>query len=191
MFLSCQVTGGRNQLLALSYIFRLLIFAFNTGHPLPKLTWWRDGIQMTNLVDHEGLSAMVNHLKISSVKRDMYGARLECRAHGSDLVVPVKKEVIVQLHRKKKTQYLICLFKIHEKLKCHIVKPLKVKIVSPNDLLLAGKAMPIICETWGSFPPAKVMWLLDGEPITRNTEITMQSDNSEASIFIQCIQLKN
>lgn len=55
---------------------------------------------MINLVDHEGLSAMVNHLTINSVTRDMYGAKLECRAHGSDLVLPVKKEVIVQVHRK-------------------------------------------------------------------------------------------
>lgn len=69
-----------------------------------------------------------------------------------------------------------------------IVKPLKVKIVSPNDLLLAGKSMPITCEAWGSFPPAKVTWLLDGEPI-RNTDITVHTDNSDVSTYIYAIHI--
>lgn len=60
------------------------------------------------------------------------------------------------------------------------VKPIKIKIVSANDLLIAGKSVPLRCETWGSFPSAKVTWLLDGEPI-RNADITAHSDNSPVS----------
>lgn len=59
-----------------------------------------------------------------------------------------------------------------------VVKPIKIKIVSANDLLIAGKSVPLRCESWGSYPPAKVTWLLDGEPI-RNADITSNSDNSE------------
>lgn len=57
----------------------------------------------------------------------------------------------------------------------NIVKPVKVKIVSPNELLTAGSSVPLRCETWGSYPPAKITWLLDGEPI-RSADITVHSD---------------
>lgn len=52
--------------------------------------------------------------------------------------------------------------------------------MSPNDLLTAGHPVPLKCETWGSHPPAKITWLLDGEPI-RNADITMSSEK-EVSI---------
>lgn len=43
---------------------------------------------------------MVNQLFISTVTRDYYGSKLECRARGSDLVEPIVKEVTVQVHCK-------------------------------------------------------------------------------------------
>jgi len=55
------------------------------------------------------------------------------------------------------------------------VKPVRVKIATPNELLTAGQPMPIRCESWGSYPAAKITWLLDGEPI-RNAEVTVHSD---------------
>lgn len=57
------------------------------------------------------------------------------------------------------------------------MKPLKVKIVTPNDLLTAGLPVPLRCDAWGSYPPAKIQWLLDGEPI-RNAEVTTSSTGS-------------
>jgi len=61
------------------------------------------------------------------------------------------------------------------------VKPVRVKIATPNELLTAGQPMPIRCESWGSYPAAKITWLLDGEPI-RNAEVTVHSDK-EVSKF--------
>ncbi|CAH1982428.1 unnamed protein product [Acanthoscelides obtectus] len=51
------------------------------------------------------------------------------------------------------------------------VKPNKVKIVTPNDLLSTRKSQTVRCETSGSYPPAKLTWLLDGKAI-RNAVIT-------------------
>lgn len=62
------------------------------------------------------------------------------------------------------------------------MKPIRVKIVSPNDLLVAGRPMAITCEAWGSFPPAKITWLLDGEPI-RNSDVSTHNDNSDVRIL--------
>lgn len=85
------------------FIFFIFFFLFlkKKGRPQPKITWWRDGIEIAG-TSHpsadEGLSAMVNQLFISTVTRDYYGSRLECRAQGSHLIEPVVKEVTVQVH---------------------------------------------------------------------------------------------
>ncbi|XP_058056179.1 hemicentin-1 [Anopheles bellator] len=149
LFLSCQVSGGR---------------------PPPRVTWWRDGVEISS-TSHpsavEGAAAMVNQLFISTVTRDFFGSKLQCRAAGSKLVAAVSKEVSIQVH----------------------LKPLRVKIVSPNELLTAGRPVPIRCEAWGSFPAAKIVWLLDGEPL-RSADITVHTDSNDANLTSSILTLR-
>ncbi|XP_053660841.1 nephrin [Anopheles marshallii] len=149
LFLSCQVSGGR---------------------PPPRVTWWRDGVEISS-TSHpsavEGTSAMVNQLFISTVTRDFFGSKLQCRAAGSKLVPAVSKEVAIQVH----------------------LKPLRVKIISPNELLTAGRPVPIRCEAWGSFPAAKVVWLLDGEPL-RSADITVHTDSNDSNLTSSILTLR-
>lgn len=56
-------------------------------------------------------------------------------------------------------------FKLIWHFKLVSVKPVNVKIVSPHELLSAKKSRQLLCESNGSYPPARVTWLLDGEPI--------------------------
>lgn len=70
-----------------------------------------------------------------------------------------------------------------------IVKPIKVKIVTPNELLTAGRPTPIRCETWGSYPPAKVLWLMDGEAI-RQADVTVNSEGVEANLTSSILMLR-
>lgn len=51
-------------------------------------------------------------------------------------------------------------------LPCVAVKPRTVQITTLAAPLSAGKTQHLQCETWGSVPPARVIWLLDGEPLT-------------------------
>ncbi|XP_020799850.1 nephrin isoform X1 [Drosophila serrata] len=149
LFLCCQVKGGR---------------------PPPKVTWWRDNTELigtSHTSVEEGATVMVNQLLIGTTTRDFYGARIECRAGGTRLVDPVRKDVTVQVH----------------------LKPVRVKIITPNDLLTAGQPMPIRCESWGSYPAAKITWLLDGEPI-RNAEVTVHSDKEDGNITTSILTLK-
>lgn len=68
------------------------------------------------------------------------------------------------------------------------MKPIRVKIVTPNELLTAGRPTPIRCETWGSYPPAKVTWLLDGEPI-RQGDTTM-SEGADSNLTSSILTLR-
>ncbi|XP_049532118.1 hemicentin-2 isoform X2 [Anopheles darlingi] len=149
LFLSCQVSGGR---------------------PPPRVTWWRDGVEISS-TSHpsavEGTAAMVNQLFISTVTRDYFGSRLQCRAAGSKLVPAVTKEISIQVH----------------------LKPLRVKIVSANELLTAGRPVPIRCEAWGSFPAAKIVWLLDGEPL-RSADTTVHTDGNDANLTSSILTLR-
>ncbi|XP_034487354.1 nephrin isoform X2 [Drosophila innubila] len=140
------------------------------GRPPPKVTWWRDGHELigtSHTSVEEGATVMVNQLLIGTTTRDYYGARIECRAQGTRLLEPVTKDVTVQVH----------------------LKPIRVKILTPNDLLTAGHPMAIRCESWGSYPAAKITWLLDGEPI-RNAEVTLHSDKEDANITTSILTLK-
>ncbi|XP_017847434.1 sialoadhesin isoform X1 [Drosophila busckii] len=140
------------------------------GRPPPKVTWWRDGNELigtSHTSIEEGATVMVNQLLIGTTTRDYYGARIECRAQGTRLLEPVSKDVTVQVH----------------------LKPVRVKIITPNDLLTAGHPMAIRCESWGSYPAAKIAWLLDGEPI-RNAEVTVHSDKEDANITTSILTLK-
>lgn len=52
------------------------------------------------------------------------------------------------------------------------MKPLFVKILSPNGIMSSGKPRALRCETLGSHPAARLSWLLDGEVI-RSQPITV------------------
>lgn len=105
-----------------------------------------------------------------AVPRDYYATKLTCKAQGTVLIDPVEKEVTVQLHRKYLVKYdplyilhqtsliparqtdLNNLFDFSYVFYVRTVKPLKVKIVSSNEILTAGVKSPLRCEAWGSAP---------------------------------------
>jgi hypothetical protein len=83
-------------------LFLIQFSSLFLGRPSPKVTWWRDNIEMISSASHPsadaGASAVVNQLFIGTVTRDFYGSRLECRAQGSKLLPPIVKEITVQVH---------------------------------------------------------------------------------------------
>ncbi|XP_055853448.1 hemicentin-1 isoform X2 [Episyrphus balteatus] len=140
------------------------------GRPPPKVTWWRDDKEMIGASHssvEEGVAVMVNQLLIGTVTREYYGSKIQCRAQGTRLIPPVEKDVTIQVH----------------------LKPVRVKIITPNDLLTAGHPVPLRCESWGSYPAAKITWLLDGEPI-RSADVTVHSDREDSNLTTSILTLK-
>lgn len=56
-------------------------------------------------------------------------------------------------------------------------------------MLTAGRPTPMRCETWGSYPPAKVTWLMDGEAI-RQADVTVNNEGSEANLTSSILNLR-
>ncbi|XP_065081629.1 neural cell adhesion molecule 2 isoform X2 [Ochlerotatus camptorhynchus] len=140
------------------------------GRPPPRVSWWHgdreiSGTSHPSAID--GAAAMVNQLFLGTVTRELYGAKFRCKAAVSKLIPSLSKEVSIQVH----------------------LKPLRVKIVTPNELLTAGRPVPIRCEAWGSFPAAKIVWLLDGEPL-RSADITVHSDNNDANFTSSILTMR-
>lgn len=48
-----------------------------------------------------------------------------------------------------------------------------MKIVTPNELLSANKPQLHRCETTGSYPPARITWMLGGKPVM-NAVVTVR-----------------
>ncbi|XP_072390735.1 neural cell adhesion molecule 1 isoform X2 [Diabrotica undecimpunctata] len=126
------------------------------GRPKPTLTWWYNGTILDSVIDSSRESfTTVNQLVIASTPRYLKGAHFECRASSSETAGYISREIPVTV----------------------FLKPNKVKIVSPNDLLSISKSQNVRCETSGSYPPAKLTWLLDGRAI-RNAVVTEEETES-------------
>ncbi|KAF5299763.1 hypothetical protein FQA39_LY11433 [Lamprigera yunnana] len=116
----------------------------NGGRPRPTLTWWHNNSILDAVIDSSKESyKIVNDLVISRLPRNFYGSNLECRASSSHRADDLIKKISMKVY----------------------LKPSKVKIVSPNNLLSVNKVHTIRCETSGSFPPAKLSWYLGNRAI--------------------------
>ncbi|XP_049961907.1 hemicentin-2 [Schistocerca serialis cubense] len=113
------------------------------GRPRPEVTWWQGGLLRDASIDLVTDAVTVNRWFVSSVPRSLWNSHVECRATSSSLMRPLVKRVHLDVY----------------------LKPQGVRLTSQEMLLSAGKPYTMQCETWGSVPPARVTWMLDGEQL--------------------------
>nr|XP_022903613.1 nephrin isoform X2 [Onthophagus taurus] len=132
------------------------------GRPRPSLTWWFNGSVLDNVVDtKKGAYTTVNQLVISRLPREYKGGKLECRASSMDIADVIIREVPLIIY----------------------LRPNKVKIVTPNDLMSSAKTHTSKCETSGSYPPAKLTWILNGRTI-KSSVLTEEENEAFSSSIV-------
>ncbi|XP_054714278.1 hemicentin-2-like [Uloborus diversus] len=128
------------------------------GFPPPNVTWWRDGKLWDNTFQKYA-SGVVNDLKLMNLSRSDIYATFYCKAQNTRLMEPVLRSVILDMY----------------------LYPQRVSIINRPTSISAGKRLEFKCESWGSRPPAKIFWKLNGTMLSDHTE-TVQ-DNVTSSIL--------
>ncbi|KRT86432.1 Immunoglobulin, partial [Oryctes borbonicus] len=132
------------------------------GRPKPSVTWWHNDTLLDNVVDTEKNSfTTVNQLDIAKLPRSLKGAKLECRVTSIDIADVIVREVPIIVY----------------------LRPNKVKIVTPNELMSSAKTHTCKCETSGSYPPAKITWLLNERAI-QSSVITQEENELFSSSIV-------
>ncbi|KAK6635963.1 hypothetical protein RUM44_001218 [Polyplax serrata] len=132
------------------------------GHPRPKVTWWSEDTLLDDVMESVGPTLTVNQYFRPNVSRTLYNSKLKCRVSVTETSPPLVKEVRVEVY----------------------LKPKFVKMNVMSTLLSSGRPQQYQCDTWGSVPPAKISWLLEGEPI-RNAAVSVviKETNQTSSVL--------
>ncbi|XP_068207356.1 protein turtle-like [Palaemon carinicauda] len=113
------------------------------GRPQPTASWWSG----RNLVGRESevtpRGYIKSDLRIKEVTRAYYQRKFFCQAQNNNQQKPLVQEVTIDMN----------------------LRPLNVRIKTPEDPLIAGRQYTFTCESQGSKPSALITWFQDTEQI--------------------------
>ncbi|KAG7202911.1 hypothetical protein KM043_010052 [Ampulex compressa] len=131
------------------------------GRPEPKVRWWR-GETLLDSKDEQGEFPALrrNTLVLRELSRADLHAVFTCQASNNNISQPMSASVAIEMH----------------------LKPLSVTILSSEHApLSADRKYEINCMTFGSRPPAKLSWYMDGKKLNNYTEKVSQDGNMTSS----------
>ncbi|XP_023288397.1 nephrin [Orussus abietinus] len=134
------------------------------GRPEPSVKWWR-GETLLEPKDSRGdfPDLRRNTLLVTGLTRSHSGAVFTCQASNDNVSQPVSASVTVRLH----------------------LRPLGVSILSSEQApLSADRKYEIACMTFGSRPPARLSWFMDGKRLINYTETVSPDGNSTTSTLV-------
>ncbi|GFT40207.1 nephrin [Nephila pilipes] len=137
------------------------------GDPSPSVTWWRDRSLLDDTFYRASQNYVRNELVILELRRTDLLVELTCQASNTNLTRPLIELIKIDLN----------------------LRPLYVRITTPQRPLKVGEEIRLHCETSGSRPPAKISWWMDNtriqsgkESIPNSRNITYSSLNLRPSI---------
>ncbi|XP_048509194.1 synaptogenesis protein syg-2 isoform X2 [Athalia rosae] len=131
------------------------------GRPQPVVRWWR-GENLLDSKDEPGEFPALrrNTLVVTSLSRADLHAEFTCQALNNNISQPVSASVRIEMH----------------------LTPMSVQmLVSDLAPLSAERKYTIKCMTFGSRPPAKITWFLDGKSLENYSEKISQDTNMTES----------
>ncbi|XP_037072241.1 nephrin-like [Pollicipes pollicipes] len=111
------------------------------GRPEPRVTWSRDDLLLDDSDGPDGSGQVINVLRLAPLGREDLHTRLVCSATNNNISRPVTTQVVLDMY----------------------FRPLSVTILgSARAATLAGQSYELVCQAYGSRPPANLSWWMDG-----------------------------
>ncbi|XP_076039411.1 uncharacterized protein LOC143024488 [Oratosquilla oratoria] len=127
------------------------------GVPRPKVTWWHEGSLLDDLSEVMTGPVTRNTLTLTSLShRDLFRV-LTCQASNSNMTIPLAASVTIDV----------------------AFPPTEIRILSGgSQALSAGKRYSIVCEAYGSRPPAILSWWRHEGDLLTNTKDQILNDGN-------------
>ncbi|XP_022709117.1 neural cell adhesion molecule 2-like, partial [Varroa jacobsoni] len=168
----------------------VLVCKVKGGKPAPSVTWKRGG---TGEIEGNVRTSRIGDttasiLTLHPLQREHHLAEFICES-ANDEITYHTTQLRLELNRKYlslSTKFLTDEFRdriIHEiYILLLSVSPLLVQIRRSDAALSSGYHAEIICEVWGSVPPAKVSWWKNGINLEQDFEHTSMDGNLTTSV---------
>ncbi|CAH1104103.1 unnamed protein product [Psylliodes chrysocephalus] len=136
------------------------------GNPDPVIKWWREGKLIESTENRSGFeNVRSNQLIVRNLQRSDQHAAFTCQASNNNISQPVSATTSIEIY----------------------FRPLTVEILISNNPFSADRKYEIPCQTFGSRPPAKISWIMDGKelvaPKYNSTHTESDDGNSTTSIL--------
>jgi len=105
------------------------------GHPLPRLTWWKDG-ELIDSSFQKLQNKVVNMLYLDHLGRNDLNSQLVCQATNNNISKEVSTELLIDMK----------------------LPPLEVEIVDKSKNLIAEQNQTLQCKVSGSRPEPTITW---------------------------------
>ncbi|XP_050508875.1 synaptogenesis protein syg-2-like [Diabrotica virgifera virgifera] len=134
--------------------------------PEPAIKWWREGKLIESTETRSGFEKVrSNQLIVRGLQRSDQHAAFTCQASNNNISQPVSATTSIEIH----------------------FRPLTVEILISNNPFSADRKYDIPCQSFGSRPPAKITWIMDGKellpPKYNATYSDSEDGNSTTSIL--------
>nr|XP_015925746.2 hemicentin-1 isoform X2 [Parasteatoda tepidariorum] len=125
------------------------------GNPSPSVTWWRDKSLLDDTFSRTSQSFVRNEYVFLELRRSDLMAQLTCEASNTNLTQPLREQIRIDLN----------------------LKPIYIRITTPQRPLRVGEEIRLHCETSGSRPPAKLSWWIDKKRVQTGKDSIPNSRN--------------
>ncbi|GFT74504.1 nephrin [Trichonephila clavipes] len=140
-----------------------LICEASGGRPTPSLSWWKGSTLLDESYTTLGRGLVKNELVLINLQREDLLATLTCQAKNTNLTIPVSKSVTIDLS----------------------LSPQEVKIITPRRPLSSGETLEVVCQTFGSRPPARLSWWIGQESLNSMAKETVSGDGNSTVSRLQ------